>query len=37
LEVRIFLTLALIDNPLYALVPVDSLAGWLELADICKA
>ncbi|HIJ95546.1 MAG TPA: hypothetical protein HPP94_07395 [Desulfuromonadales bacterium] len=31
------MALALINNTLYALVPVETQAGWLELADICKA
>ena len=30
------MALALINNTLYALVPVETQAGWLELADICK-
>ncbi|MDD2898394.1 MAG: hypothetical protein PHI31_06740, partial [Desulfuromonadaceae bacterium] len=31
------MTLVLINNPSYALVSVETQAGWLELADICKA
>jgi len=31
------LTLALFDNPLYALVPVETVAGWVKLSEICKA